>query len=477
MIGTRGSWGRRIGLAALVTAVALGVSASWTIAVDHVAAADRPYVGGSTNDTVGDLIFGYNGLNRIEGQGGGGPGGGPAGGRFPGGGGGGPAGPGGFAGAGGIFGGQPGATRLLSDAIGGQIAWFRPMAIVGGVAALWAERRRRQRLAGVVLWAGWLALYGVIFSEAKGTFHAYYTSAMAPAVAALVGIGGVALVRAALHGRRRELAMAVLVGTFLVTLWLQLVLIGRAPDFYGWLRPLVVAGVAAAVAGLALAAWRGSVAGRRLAAGALATGFAALCLGPAAWAASEAANAPTNATLPQAGPRGGISGSTFGSAAFDPDAELAGFLRTERGGETWDLVTANAQVASGYLAEEDLSVMALGGFMGTDSASTPAEFARQVADGKVRFVLGSRGFGGLGGPAGRPTNRQPGGTRGPQGGFGGPGGAGFGGTASSIISLAEQVCRPVTSASTNGALPANLDGALYDCAGQGPALLAASGAA
>ena len=127
-------------------------------------------------------------------------------------------------------------------------------------------------------------------------------------MAALVGIGGVTLVRAALRGRRREAAVAALAGTFVVTLWLQLVLIGRSPDFYGWLRPLVVAGVAAAVAGLALAAWRGSVVGRRLLAGAIATGFAALCLGPAAWAASEAANAPTNATLPQAGPRGGISG-------------------------------------------------------------------------------------------------------------------------------------------------------------------------
>ena len=159
VIGARGSWGRRIGLGALVAAVALGVSASWTIVVDHVPAADRPYVGGSTNDTVGDLIFGYNGLNRIEGQAGGGPGGGPAGGRFPGGianpgNPGNPANPGGFAGAGGIFGGQPGATRLRRTRIGGQIAWFLPAAIVGGAAALWAERRQRQRLAGVVLGRG-----------------------------------------------------------------------------------------------------------------------------------------------------------------------------------------------------------------------------------------------------------------------------------------------------------------------------------
>ena len=107
VIGARGSWGRRIGLGALVAAVALGVSASWTIVVDHVPAADRPYVGGSTNDTVGDLIFGYNGLNRIEGQAGGGPGGGPAGGRFP----------GGIANPG-----NPGATLAVSPAPGASSA-------------------------------------------------------------------------------------------------------------------------------------------------------------------------------------------------------------------------------------------------------------------------------------------------------------------------------------------------------------------
>ena len=45
---------------------------------------------------------------------------------------------------------------------------------------LWFIRADRARLASVVLWLGWLALYGAVFSEAKGTFHAYYTSAMAP---------------------------------------------------------------------------------------------------------------------------------------------------------------------------------------------------------------------------------------------------------------------------------------------------------
>ena len=45
------------------------VSLGWWVAiVELVPASWRPYVGGSTNDSVLDLIFGYNGLARILGR-------------------------------------------------------------------------------------------------------------------------------------------------------------------------------------------------------------------------------------------------------------------------------------------------------------------------------------------------------------------------------------------------------------------------
>ena len=50
----------------------------WVAIVELVPASWRPYVGGSKNNSVLDLIFGYNGLGRIFGQGGG-AGGGPGG--------------------------------------------------------------------------------------------------------------------------------------------------------------------------------------------------------------------------------------------------------------------------------------------------------------------------------------------------------------------------------------------------------------
>src|SRR3954449_2649939 len=74
------------------------VSAAWPVAVSLWPADSRPYIGGSTNGSVWNLIFGYNGFGRLTGSEGGGPGGG---GGFGGGGGGGP-----------TFGGAPGLWRM-----------------------------------------------------------------------------------------------------------------------------------------------------------------------------------------------------------------------------------------------------------------------------------------------------------------------------------------------------------------------------
>src|SRR3954469_20594036 len=63
----------------------VAVSAAWPVAVSLWPADSRPYIGGSTNGSVWDLIFGYNGFGRLTGSEGGGPGGG---GGFGGGGGG-----------------------------------------------------------------------------------------------------------------------------------------------------------------------------------------------------------------------------------------------------------------------------------------------------------------------------------------------------------------------------------------------------
>ena len=490
---------------AVLAVVTLAVSASWMPVVDAWPASDRPYIGGSTDNTVLDLAVGYNGFSRVDGDnqiGGGGPrastGVGPGQGlpdgidggqaQLPGGppvlqdgqvapGGvlgpdgqaapGGTASQGGFRGAGGIIAGIPGLFRMFDDANGGQIGWLLPFALGGGLIALWSWRRDPVRRAFAVLFLGWIALYGGIYSYAEGIYHSYYTSTMAPGVAALAGVGTVALANAVRRDRRWLLVAIGLVG---VTVWTQLQIAGRTPDFYGWVRPLTVA---TTLGGLAVAAL---LAVRRLpVASGLVLSVAGLLLLPGAWSLSASANASLNTTLPQAGPQQGASGRTFGSQAFDDGtAQLAAWLKSHSDADaTWQLVVSSSQNASTLIAEYKLSVMAMGGFMGADNSITVAGFADLVSAGDVRYVL--VGQGGIGGGPGRVL---PGAAAGLPPGDGvrqGVAPDGFGGAATSgpnaVMSAVQSACTAVSDTS----LPSQYQGALYDCAGAADALRIAGG--
>ena len=419
----------RLAVLALVTLV---VSASWMMVVDVWPAADRPYVGGSTNNTVLDLALNYNGIGRVEGEG-------QAVGRPP------PvrtAGPG-LNGPGGIFGGFPSVLRMFDDANGAQIGWLLVFAIGGGFFALWSWRKDPRRRAFAALFLGWIFLYGGIFSYAQGIFHTYYTSAMAPGVAALVGVGTVGLANAVRRDRRWLLAAFALIAA---TMWTQLEIAYRTPEFYEWVRPLMVLVVLAGVfVVIALAVFR-----RPVISG-LAISVAGLLFLPAAWSVSATANASLNATLPQAGPQIGVAGGTFGSRAFDDGtAGLAAWLTShDDGTTTWQLVVPSSQNGSRLIAQYGLSVMALGGFLGRDDTIAIPGFADLVAKGSVRYVLLSGGAG-RGGGFGRGV---------PRGQVSGP---------NAVLSAVRAACTPVT----DRTLPANDRSSLYDCAGRATALRA-----
>jgi 4-amino-4-deoxy-L-arabinose transferase-like glycosyltransferase len=512
---------------AVLGAVTLVVSASWMLVVDAWPASARPYIGGSTNNTVLDLALGYNGFNRVEGMvSGGGPGpasntgqaqrptdgtdggqaqrpdrqfgqqGGPgaAGGVQP------PTGqaapggvqpptgqaapggaqapggqgapgrggsPGGSRGAGGIIAGIPGLLRMFDDANGAQIGWLLPFALGGGLVALWSWRRDPVRRAFAVLFLGWIALYGGIYSYAQGIYHAYYTSTMAPGVAALVGVGAVAVANAVRRDRRWLMVAIALVA---VTVWAQLVIAGRTPDFYGWVRPLTVA---TALAGVAVMV---ALTVRRLpVASGVMLSVGGLLLLPAAWAWSASTNPSLNATLPQAGPHQGASAQTFGSAAFDAGTpELAAWLKSHNDADaTWQLVVSSSQNASTLIAEYQVSVMAIGGFSGTDNTISVAGFADLVSSGAVRYVL--VGQGGVAGALGRVVRDFGAGVLRDDGGQRGVLPDGFGGAVLSgpnaVMSAVQSGCTLVSDSS----LPSRYQGVLYDCHGAADAIRAAVG--
>jgi 4-amino-4-deoxy-L-arabinose transferase-like glycosyltransferase len=269
---------RRI-LQLLGAGVALVVASGWWVAaVELTPAADRPYVGGSQTNSLLNLIFGYNGFGRITGNETGSVGGSPGGGTS--------------------MWGPTGITRLFNADFGGQIAWLIPAALILLVAMLWFSRRAPridQRRAQVLMWGGWLVVTGLTFSFAAGIIHPYYTVALAPAVAALVGIGATFL-----WPRRDYLAARlVLAASVAATTWCTWTLLDRAPSWNPALRTLIIlAGVVACV-GILLPprVTRTTRASALVAAVALFAGLA----GPAAYSIATAAT-PHSGSIPSAGP-------------------------------------------------------------------------------------------------------------------------------------------------------------------------------
>ena len=116
------------------------------------------------------------------------------------------------------------------------------MILLGVLAAALAVRRKwplEPRAQALLLWAGWLITYGVVFSMAEGIFHPYYLVMLAPAAAALTGIGLAALWTAYRNGGWQSwlLPFALLATAF----WENTVLAGY-PQWGVWLIPLTFGG-------------------------------------------------------------------------------------------------------------------------------------------------------------------------------------------------------------------------------------------
>ena len=185
VVGWEGGRRHLLGMAAAFVVVAL----AWLGAISLVPAGRRPWALGSAHGSAWDAALVYNGLNRL---------------RPP---------------RGSIQAGvsanltAAGPTRLLSTknpGLGTLAGWAAVAAAAFGIPALAlagvrAVRRDRLAAAGVLALVVWLGC-GVVVLSTMRELHARYVEELAPALAAAVGVGVVALARATM--RRRWVAFA-----------------------------------------------------------------------------------------------------------------------------------------------------------------------------------------------------------------------------------------------------------------------------
>lgn len=335
-------------------------------------------------------------------------------------------------------GGSAGILRMFNTTLGGQDSWLLPFGLFSVLAMLIGmrgagEERRRKLLRGILLWGGSAVTMVGYFSVAQ-FFHPYYISAMAPYLAALVGIGATELWK--LY-RRGGPSGYLLPAALAATLAVQVYMIWSYSYQTKVLIPLICTAVGIpALVLLALPVLRRN-SGDKLALICVTVGFAGLLIAPAVWTGYSALRTNISSSIPSAGPsaegdsmfgqggnRGqwqmpagdvmeGIedrtdhkdddrqSGSSFAgrignSAESSSDEALISFLEKNNTGEKFLVAVSSASEAEPIILATGKPVMAVGGFSGTNLSLTVEKLEQMVKSGELKYyMVGGRG--GMGG--------------------------------------------------------------------------------
>ena len=415
----------KLGVASILLLV---ISFSWAVAVDLTPASQRPYVGSSGNNSEMSLIFGYNGINRLLGMGGGGaPNNGfanrgvPTQGQMPNGAipppapnrihntllpmqpqfngngvppnalenGQSPAnlGPGGFD----I--GQAGVLRLFIAPLSKEVSWLLPFGIFAAFIILFGTHLHRlieSKHQALILWGGWLLTTGVFFSIA-GFFHEYYLSIMAAPLAALVAIGLIELWR--LGQKQFWLAAILLTLSTGSTLAFQYFTATSFTQNIWWLPVTIGLFV------LGLALWVISAFANQRGPGTI-FGFAfviaSMFVTPGVWSVLTNLNVSSNQSLPAAYGGGSIGPARQGDLQINQ--ALLAYLQQNTQGMKYLMAVPSSMQGADYVLATGRPVLYLGGFNGQDSVVSANDLANMVKNGELRFIYWYWGGGG-----GRPN--------------------------------------------------------------------------
>ncbi|MFP3726737.1 glycosyltransferase family 39 protein [Priestia filamentosa] len=301
-------------------------------------------------------------------------------------------GPGGQNGGGMFNTGTPGFFRLFQIGLADQISWVLPFALFGCVGLLSGIRLRKQwsdEEKESLFWLAWLGPVGVFFSIA-GFFHQYYLIMLAPPIAAFVGAGWVKLFK--LYQTEKGFKSMLLPIAILATTAFEVFTLKSYIDQIGMVWSIGV-GVAGTLLSLALFFFKQKE--KRATYFVSLAALLAILVIPAFWASTPIIYGDGNSVMPAAGPTTmGNGNMKIGEGQNSINENLVSYLKKHSDGETYLFATSNASSAAPYIIEGE-TVMAMGGFSGSDPILTTEKLEEMVKNNEVKyFLIGGGGPGG-----------------------------------------------------------------------------------
>jgi 4-amino-4-deoxy-L-arabinose transferase-like glycosyltransferase len=356
------------------------VSLSWAFAVEITPPENRPYIGGTACDSVFELAVGYNGISRAM--------------SF-------------------IYSedrfqsrdfhfetGEPGFFRLFNNKLGGQASWLIPLALFGTAAYLLlgflikplSKGRRHQLL----FWGLWFVFLYLYLNLNTGLFHTHYTALIAPAVAALSGIGITGLYKCYKTDKFiRWLLPAAVISTVLLEVFLS----SYFPEWNSFLTILMVIISSVTLIFLVINIFLKIETNIRIVNTAFAVCFLSLLIIPAAWSLTPIMYGG-DPGIPYARPDLKDFKESYSEYLHVEDRyleesyKLIEFLEKNRGDEEY-LVGIDSSLSGGatLIMMTDGDIMCLGGFSGADPVISPEELKELINSGKIRyFITGPMSF-------------------------------------------------------------------------------------
>jgi 4-amino-4-deoxy-L-arabinose transferase-like glycosyltransferase len=346
MVNYQLTWLSKLKQLSIAAVIMLIVSLAWAIIVDLIPEGNRPYIGSTSHNSVIELIFQHNAMDRFKGVN-----------NF---------------------------LRFIRPDLGGQISWLLPLALLSALFMLWKApylrpRELTFRQKHIIFWLMWLVPMIASFGAAT-LFHRYYTVLMAPAIAALVGVG---LVKFGQAVKKRKRSAWVLFAAIPLIASFAITIVWSLPDLRITLSVLIGAFTLVSLLGLAFMLMRQHIPAY-VRVFTITACMLTFLVGPLAWAITPA--------IYGRGDSDPVAGSALMKRGLDnpqamQDKKLVDFLMNHYVKGRFLVATPKAQASSPLIINTGLPIITLGGYSGTDPILTSAHLQLLAQKGMIKYFL------------------------------------------------------------------------------------------